>query len=97
MVKLVAAINFTLKCMLLVKIPNFPLFGSCDLFSYFQDLGHLGNRIWDIGFRILTFKILEFEILVFGGMEFGNLDCSPNTRQRWGLLSKPSNLNMPAT
>jgi len=35
--------KFTLKCILSVKIPNFPLFGGCNLFFLIQDFGHSGN------------------------------------------------------
>jgi len=70
-VKWVVVINFTVKCILLVKNT---LFGSRDLsFLIFRilaipeidfwDFGHLGNQIRDIGFKILTFQILEFGIL----------------------------------
>jgi len=74
--------KFTLECILLIKIPNFRLFGGCNLFfSYFrilvireidfQDFGNSENRILDIGFRILTFRILTFRILTFGILTFG--------------------------
>jgi len=68
--------KFTLKSILSVKIPNFPLFGGCNLFFYFRilvireidfrDFGNSRNWILDIGFRISTFRILEFEISTFG-------------------------------
>jgi len=70
----------SLKCMLLVKIPNFPLFGSGHIFFIFrilaireidfQDFRPSGNQIRDNDFRILTLVILEFGILTLSILVF---------------------------